>query len=251
MSSHRDAEMYESSRPRVTLLMIVLIVNILVQAVAVVSAFLHLNMLYQFMAYGIIEQLSPAVRLQQQSSDARESLVRLIQFAAFAASAIVFLFWLHRAYKNLKPLGAEPRYSPAWAVTSFLVPVVNLFLPFLILQETWRASDPETIHATGAKPLNIVVEDSSKSLLIVVWWGLWLLTVINAVVAYRWHAGRQVLNDDAIASWLVITISLLLAVNSIVTIFLARKIANRQDERNRRLVELTAPPDGLPSSPSV
>jgi hypothetical protein len=80
--------------------------------------------------------------------------------------------------------------------------------------------------------------------MVVVWWGLWLLTVINAVIAYRWHTGRQVLNDDANASWLVVTMSLLLAVNSIVTLMLARKVANRQDERNRRLRELT-PPDNL------
>ncbi|MFL6216048.1 MAG: DUF4328 domain-containing protein [Blastocatellia bacterium] len=238
MSNHSVVEPYVSTRPRVNLLMIVLAINVIVQAVAVVSAFLHIDLLYQFMAYGIIEQLTPAVRAQQQASEARESLVRLVQLVAFAAATIVFLFWLHRAYKNLRPLGAEPRYSPAWAVAAFLIPVVNLFLPFLILQETWRASDPETIDARGAKALNLVVEDSSKSLMVVIWWGLWLLTVINAVIAYRWHAGRQVLNDDANASWLVVTMSLLLAVNSIVTLMLARKIANRQDERNRRLQEL-------------
>ena len=244
MSNHSVVEPYVSTRPRVNLLMIVLAANVIVQAVAVVSAFLHIDLLYQFMAYGIIEQLTPAVRAQQQASEARETLVRLAQLVAFAASAIVFLFWLHRAYKNLRPLGAEPRYSPAWAVAAFLIPLVNLFLPFLILQETWRASDPETIDARGAQALNLVVEDSSKSLMVVVWWGLWLLTVINAVIAYRWHTGRQVLNDDANASWLVVTMSLLLAVNSIVTLMLARKVANRQDERNRRLRELT-PPDNL------
>jgi hypothetical protein len=142
MSNHSVVEPYVSTRPRVNLLMIVLAANVIVQAVAVVSAFLHIDLLYQFMAYGIIEQLTPAVRAQQQASEARETLVRLAQLVAFAASAIVFLFWLHRAYKNLRPLGAEPRYSPAWAVAAFLIPLVNLFLPFLILQETWRASDP-------------------------------------------------------------------------------------------------------------
>jgi hypothetical protein len=251
MNSDMVVESYVSTRPRVKLLMAVLAVNIIVQVVAVASAFMHLNLLYQFMSLGIIEQLAPAVRAQQQASEAREMMVRIIQLVAFAGAAIVFLFWLHRAYANLKPLGAEPRYSPVWAVAAFLVPVVNLFLPFLILQEMWRASDPETIDTKGAKALNIVVEDSSKSLSVVVWWGLWLLTVINAVVAYRWHANRQVLNDDAIASWLVLTTSLLLALDSIVTILLARKVATRQDDRNRRLAELTAPPTGPLALPSV
>jgi hypothetical protein len=244
MSSQSVVEPYASTRPHMKLLMIVLAVNVFVQVVAVVSAFMHIDLLYKLMSYGIIEQLSPAVRAQQQASEARETLVRIAQVVAFAGSGIVFVFWLHRAYANLKALGGEPRYSPAWAVAAFVVPVVNLFLPFLILQEVWRASDPETVDTKGAKALNIVVEDSSKSLLVVVWWGLWLLTVIDGVVAYRWHAGRQVLNDDAIASWLVIAMSLLLIVNSIVTLMLARKITARQDERSRRLVALpnsTAP----------
>ncbi|HKP14042.1 MAG TPA: DUF4328 domain-containing protein [Blastocatellia bacterium] len=236
---------YAPSRPRANLLMAFLAVNVVVQAAAIASAFMHIDLLYKLMSYGIIEQLSPAARAQQHASEARETLMRVIQLAAFAASAVVFLFWLHRAYKNLKPLGAEPRRSPGWAVGAFLVPMVNLFLPFLVAQETWRASDPETVDAKGAKALNIVVEDSSKSLLVVVWWGLWLLTVINVVVAYRWHAGRQVLNDDTIASWLVITLGLLLAVNSAVTMILVRKMASRQDERNRRLMELAAPPNSM------
>lgn len=244
MSSQGIVEPYASARPHVKLLMIVLAVNVVVQMVAVASAFTHIDLLYKLMTYGIIEQLSPAVRVQQQASDARETLARIAQAVAFAASGIVFLFWLHRAYANLKALGGEPRYSPVWAVAAFVVPVVNLFMPFLILQEVWRASDPETVDAKGAKALNIVVEDSSKSLLVVVWWGLWLLAVIDAVVAYRWHAGRQVLNDDAIASWLVIAMSLLLMVNSIVTLLLARKVTARQDERNRRLATLAPLPNG-------
>jgi hypothetical protein len=243
MSSQTVVESYASARPHVKLLMIFLAVNVLAQVVAVVSAFMHIDLLYKFMAYGILEQLSPAVRLQQQASDARETVMRIAQAVAFAASGVVFLFWLHRAYANLKALGGEPRYRPAWAVAAFVVPVVNLFLPFLILQEAWRASDPETVDAKGARALNIVVEDSSKSLLVVVWWGLWLLAVIDAVVAYRWHAGRQVLNDDAIASWLVLAMSLLLMVNSIVTGMLARRITNRQDERSRRLAALAPLPD--------
>jgi hypothetical protein len=244
MSSQSLVERYVSTRPHVKLLMIVLAVNVIVQVVAAVSALMHIDLLYKLMSYGILEQLSPIVRAQQQASEARESIVRIAQGLGLASSGVVFLFWLHRAYANLKALGGEPRYRPAWAVAAFVVPVVNLFLPFLILQEVWRASDPETVDQKGAKALNIVVEDSSKSLLVIVWWGLWLLAVIDAVIAYRWHASRQVLNDDAIASWLVIAMSLLLMVNSVITWMLARKVAARQDERNRRLVDL-APPDSL------
>jgi Domain of unknown function (DUF4328) len=233
-------EPYVSSRPRANLLTVFLALNIIVQLVAIVSTFMHIDLLYRFMSYGIVEALTPAARAEQQASEGRETMTRIMQLAAFTASAVMFLIWLRRAYQNLKPLGGEPRYSSAWTVGAFLVPVVNLFLPFQIFQEIWRASDPETIAVSGAKPVTAFIEDSSKSLLVVIWWGLWLLTVMNLVVAYRWRVNRQVLNDEIIVSWLILTLSLLLVVDSIVTAVLVKKITNRQDERNQRLAELAA-----------
>ena len=109
----------------------------------------------------------------------------------------------------------------------------------------WRASDPDAIAVSGAKALNIVTEDSSKSLLVVVWWGLWLLTLINLVIAYRWHVSWQILNEEIIASWLIVMLSLLLIIDSIVTLILVKKITDRQDEKNQRLAELATPPDNL------
>ena len=241
MINHNDfAEPYESSRPPARLVMAFLVVNIVVQVVAIGLTFMHIDLLYK-----IMEETTTVSRAQQQAGEARQTVMRIVQLAAFTVAAIAFLIWLHRAYKNLKPLGAEPRYSPAWVVGAFIVPIVNLILPFQIVQEMWRASDPDAIAVSGAKSLNIITEDSSKSLLVVVWWGLWLLTIINLVIAYRWHMSWQILNEEIIASWLIITLSLLLIIDSIVTIVLVKKITDRQDEKNQRLAELATPPDNL------
>src|SRR5689334_20958656 len=86
MSSQSVVEPYASARPHVKLLMIVFAVNVVVQVVAVASAFMHIDLLYKLMSYGIIEQLSPPLRAQQQASDVRESMVRIAQAVAFAAS---------------------------------------------------------------------------------------------------------------------------------------------------------------------
>jgi hypothetical protein len=242
MSSHSVVEPYRSSRRLANLVMVLIAVNIVVQLVVIVSTFTHIDLLYK-----IMEETAAVTRAQRQAGEAREVVIRIVQLAAFTVSAVMFLIWLRRAYQNLKPLGVEPRYSPSWAVAAFVVPIVNLFLPFQILQEVWRASDPETIAVSGAKPVTAFIEDSSKSLLVVVWWGLWLLTIINLVVAYRWHVSWQILNEEIIASWLIIMLSLLLILNSIVTIGLVKKITNRQDEKNRRLAELATPPENLPA----
>ncbi|MEN3335011.1 MAG: hypothetical protein V7641_4376 [Blastocatellia bacterium] len=240
MSSRSVVEPYVSSRRLANLLMVILAVNIVVQLVAIGLTFMHIDLLYK-----IMEETTAVARAQRQTGEAREAVMRIVQLATFIIAVVAFLFWLHRAYKNLKPLGVEPRYSPAWAVGAFIVPLVNLVLPFQIVQEMWRASDPDTTAVTGAKSLNIITEDSSKSLLVVVWWGLWLLTIINLILAYRWQVSWQILNEEIIASWLIILLSLLLIIDSIVTVVLVKKIADRQDEKNRRLAELAAPPENL------
>lgn len=58
--------------------------------------------------------------------------------------AIAFLAWLWRARKNLRALGARRvKYSVGWVIGGFLIPILNLFLPYRIVSEVWRGSDPE------------------------------------------------------------------------------------------------------------
>ncbi len=39
---------------------------------------------------------------------------------------------------------AKLSYSPGWAVGSIFLPVANLVIPLLVVQEIWKASDPQT-----------------------------------------------------------------------------------------------------------
>lgn len=240
MSSPSVEEAYESGRRRAYLVMAFLFINLFVQVIVMASTFIHIDLLYK-----VMEETVTVTRAERQASAAREAVMRVVQLVAFLAAGAVFLAWLHRVYKNLKPLGAEPRYAPGLAVGAFVIPLVNLFLPFQIVQEIWRASDPETVAAGGAKGLNMVVEESSKSLLVVVWWGLWLLTIVNLVIAYRWHLTWEILNEEIITSWLIMAMSLLLVVSSLVSLLLVKKVTDRQDEKKRRLAELAAPPEDI------
>jgi hypothetical protein len=55
----------------------------------------------------------------------------------------MFVVWLYRAYANLPHLGIDNlRFSRVWALTSWVIPVVNLWRPKQIINDIWRASDP-------------------------------------------------------------------------------------------------------------
>jgi serine/threonine-protein kinase len=67
-----------------------------------------------------------------------------VQAAWFLVTAGLWLAWFRRAYLNLPALGARRlRFRPWWAVGAWLLPVFSLFRPKQLLNDSWRASDPD------------------------------------------------------------------------------------------------------------
>ena len=59
-----------------------------------------------------------------------------LSFALLIATATAFLLWVHRASKNLVSLGAHgQRFSPAWAVGWWFVPIMSFFRPYQVMAE--------------------------------------------------------------------------------------------------------------------
>jgi Domain of unknown function (DUF4328) len=92
------------------------------------------------------------------------------------ACIVLWCCWQHRAQANLTSLGASGvRYSPGWAVGWWFIPVAFWAMPFLTMQELWKASDP-TRGASDWK-------GESTPPLLAGWWVLWLLWWILLIVA--------------------------------------------------------------------
>jgi hypothetical protein len=69
--------------------------------------------------------------------------VSVARAVLFVAAAVAYIVWFHRAYTNLPRLGVpDPRHHAGWAIASWFVPVVSLFLPKRMHNDIWRASEP-------------------------------------------------------------------------------------------------------------
>lgn len=56
---------------------------------------------------------------------------------------VLIIIWTYRAMKNNEALGRQgARFTPGWGIAGWLIPLVNLVIPVLILQDLWRGSDP-------------------------------------------------------------------------------------------------------------
>jgi hypothetical protein len=86
-----------------------------------------------------LSALGPAEDAQTLQGD-----MAVAEVALLVITAIFFLVWFHRAYKNLGALGvARLRWSTEWAVIWWFVPFLNFVRPKQIADDTWRGSGPE------------------------------------------------------------------------------------------------------------
>jgi hypothetical protein len=114
----------------------------------------------------------PSLPISPEAAQAVPGLELLLQYAGYAdplifiLAAIVFVVFLRLAYRNvMQPVIANRRYSPRWSVIAFLIPVVNLVMPYLVLREVWKCSRTLVrTHVDGHW------EDERRPLLLPLWW---------------------------------------------------------------------------------
>lgn len=62
---------------------------------------------------------------------------------ATVAAGIVTVIWMFRMAKNIRAVGRSTTWSPLFAIFGwFLPPLVLYVIPFLMLREIWKASEP-------------------------------------------------------------------------------------------------------------
>ena len=89
------------------------------------------------------------------------------------AAAVFFLIWLWQARSNLTALQVEGlSHRPISALFAFFIPIVNLYWPYVILQEIWRAS-----HPRGVSDPRAWMETPSTSC--IRWW--WFFSIVGAL----------------------------------------------------------------------
>lgn len=104
--------------------------------------------------------------------------VSTVAMLAQLVATVLFIVWLYLARSNAELLSAaRHRLSRGWALACFL-PVVNWFLPPVVLDDIQRAAHPAAPRDARPLPAN------STSLLIVFWWVSFVLGSILAFVSY-------------------------------------------------------------------
>jgi hypothetical protein len=122
-------------------------------------------------------------------SDLWQALLALLMFLIGVPTAIAFIVWLQRSYLNLASLGHEQlRFSPGGVVGAWFVPGLNLVWPKMVVDATWRGSDPD------APELAVLPDDrGTVPFSIHLWWGCFI------AMGVCWFVGFYLTSDDLIS----------------------------------------------------
>jgi Protein kinase domain/Domain of unknown function (DUF4328) len=167
--------------------------------------------------------------------------VGIVQALWFLVSATLFLAWFRRAYANLVPLGARGlRYRHWWTLGAWILPVFSLFRPKQLLNDIWRASDPDLPSDMGDdwhwRPVTPLLGW---------WWAAFLASIlVRSITTEAVHAAASVMTLGLLPSQLdrfqasadvQVLADLLTVLAGVLALGVLRRTTRRQEQRAARL----------------
>lgn len=169
------------------------------------------------------------------------NLLFLLLMAVFIVNMFAFGALTHRASRNLATLkSAKQGYAPERAVIWFFVPVFNLFKPWLVFREMFKASDPgvsttdETAWKTkGSVPVSVHA-----------WAGIFIAVFIfnPRTIGWFWFPVRETIEDVLIAQSRLVMADILLALLGAAAILVVVDLHRRQETRHAKVGPVTVTP---------
>lgn len=168
-----------------------------------------------------------------EANDDRQAVVGTLQLAALVVTIILFLVWIYRSHRNLPALGASGlKYSPNWAVGGWFIPIMNLWRPYQVTAEIWKASDPDTSDPEGQ-----AWQTTPVSPLLKFWWALWIIGgIIGSILlrfAFQEPEDLEAFRTRSITFVVSDGIDILAVILAILVVWY---ITSRQENKNRRLL---------------
>jgi hypothetical protein len=122
-------------------------------------------------------------------------LTQSLQSIGTIATAVLTIIWLYRLAANVRSFGRATTWAPIWAVFGWILPPVLIVIPFLMVREVWKASDP----AAPQDPHGW--KQSAENPLIWVWFVVYgIVPVIIAAVSFNAAFGAGFSRDaDSLA----------------------------------------------------
>jgi len=134
-----------------------------------------------------------------------------IMWPIWGVSIALMMWWMFRGYGNLHAMRVPGlQFAAKWVVIGWLIPLVNFVVPYRIMSELYRGSDPK-LAADPAPPLNTIKVPWTIKL----WWACVLLDMLLGELSRYYE--RQLASSWG-ANWEYVTSTLVIVAGNIVAL---------------------------------
>ncbi|UQI48345.1 DUF4328 domain-containing protein [Streptomyces sp. HU2014] len=156
-------------------------------------------------------------------ADLTQAVTGFAQSAAYVAAAVLFVLWFRRVRVNAEVFAPDGhRMARGWSVGGWFVPVVNLWFPKKIANDTWNASLP--YGPEGApRPASRAVMNA--------WWVMWLVTTALGWISTRVDALADTFEKIRSSSGVLIVADAVDIVAAVLAVCFVRRLTALQREK--------------------
>jgi multisubunit Na+/H+ antiporter MnhC subunit len=134
---------WRSLRGLTTALMWLFAAHIFLTVLLIIGVLNHLRVLGDEEENGVIPVFPGDAIDRVNDANAFPAAMIILSGLVGLAIFVLLIIWLYRAAKNNEALGRQnPRLGPGWAIGGWFIPVANFVIPFIVLDDVWRGSDP-------------------------------------------------------------------------------------------------------------
>jgi hypothetical protein len=149
--------------------------------------------------------------------------VGIAQTLVVLTCGVLFLVWFSRVDGTVRTLGAAGlRHGHGWAVGSWFVPFLNLVRPKQMVDDVWRASDPQLPQGAG------MLTTGRAPRWLMLWWALWLLT---SALAWAGVSTGETLEDLRSSVVLTLLADLASVGGGVLALLLVRLLSRRVQQQ--------------------
>jgi len=222
-SGTQEKARFEPINRRTQVLLTLLVISMILAIVAVFSDLAQADLMSR------VIKGEPVTELEAMISDSRQAAIGSGQAVLGIAVLVVFLAWVYRANKNLRSLRAAGlMFTPGWAVGWFFVPFMNLFRPYQVVSEIWKASHPEVDINDGTSWKAV-----RASPIVGCWWAVVLISGFLGFGTMQMGLFAATPSDLLDLTYALVVSDGMVVAYSLITIFMVRRISQLQEAKTR------------------
>lgn len=162
-----------------------------------------------------------------EANDERQLVIFGASILVYLMTAIIFLRWTYLSSRNARSLVPDKlEYTPGWAVGWYFVPIANIWKPYQVMVEIFKASNPK---------FDDDWQEASSLSVTSRWWTMWVIAIVIGRVASRMSMRAETLDEFLASSQVSLVVDLVSLVLGIAAISLVSSLQTLQIEKFDRI----------------